>query len=80
LFKDAARQLAIRILGDASSADDHAQLASLWMSVWNRPIRPDEEESARALLAAASADEGQEAAWKQLIHALLISNEFLFRL
>lgn len=80
LFKDAARQLAIRILGDASSIDDHARLASLWMSVWNRPIRPDEEESARALLAAASADEGQEAAWTQLIHALLISNEFLFRL
>src|SRR5262249_12869082 len=86
LLKDASQALAARLLADPSS-NEHTRLSNLWLRVLNRPIVPDELHSAVAFLDAtrrqvgrAGAHAGREhLAWARLCHALLISNEFLFR-
>ncbi len=78
LFKESARTLAANLHADATLATDHDRLTALWLRVWNRPLTTEEETSATEFLAAAS--NGPESAWQQLVHALMVSNEFLFRL
>ena len=92
LLKEAAARLAADLLADRALADEDARLAALYRRVLNRPFSPDEHSAARAFLAAptapghapqvVSADTGSAgaSAWQQLAHALLVSNEFLFRL
>lgn len=79
LVKEAAKKLAGDIRTNAALANDHERLGALWLRVRNRPIMPEEETAAAEFLTAASAD-GPESAWQQLVQALLVSNEFLFRL
>jgi hypothetical protein len=76
LFKDAARALAAELRADPLLANDADRLGALWLCVWNRPIQPDETVAALQFLAG----EDPESAWRQLVQAVLISNEFLFRL
>jgi hypothetical protein len=69
----------------ASSHDRTTRLEALWMRVLNRPIAPVERADAIAFLdRLQAADSGRgadpQAAWVELCHALLASNEFLFRL
>ena len=72
--------LAAGVLGDATLADDDTRLATLYLQVLNRPISAEETSAAREFLSAANATADPAAAWRQLAHALLASNEFLFRL
>jgi hypothetical protein len=83
LLNEAAARLSAGILGDAALADDDTRLARLYLQVLNRPISAEETSAAREFLAAtlaASTTADPAAAWRQLAHALLVSNEFLFRL
>lgn len=79
LVKEAAKKLSGDIRTNAALTNDRDRLATLWLRIRNRPITPDEEAAAVEFLTAATAD-GSEAAWQQLVQALLVSNEFLFRL
>lgn len=63
--------------------DDAARLQSLWLRALNRPVLVTEQEDALQFLKsirASSASEPDLAAWTELSHALLGSNEFLLRL
>ena len=92
LLREAAASLAAELLADEALANDEARLNLLFRRVLNRPCTPAESDGAKAFLTeAASAnappqdgssatDFGSDAAWRQLAHALLASNEFLFRL
>jgi len=84
MIKDRARDLAQRILADAD--DEHARLDKLWLTALNRPILSEERADAAAFLADTIAHNGhtqpgdaQAAAWAELCHELLASNEFLMR-
>jgi hypothetical protein len=92
LLREAAGSLAAELLSDEALANDEARLNLLYRRALNRPCTPSECDRAKAFLTeAASAsgplqdgssatDSGSDAAWRQLAHALLASNEFLFRL
>jgi hypothetical protein len=92
LLKEAAARLVADLLADQALADEDAQLVELYRRALNRPLSLEEHSAAREFLAAAmipgqaaqaaSADDGsvRASAWQQLAHALLVSNEFLFRL
>jgi hypothetical protein len=92
LLKEASARLAADLQADRALADEGARLAALYRRVLNRPISAEELSAARAFLAAAkiSGDAAQPdaardcsasaSAWQPLAHALLVSNEFLFRL
>ena len=63
--------------------DTGARLESLWLRVLNRPITSSERKDALVLLDSVrftSAKDIELAAWIELSHALLSSNEFLLRL
>ncbi len=78
LFKDAAEKIAGDTLSNSTLADDRQRLASLFLRVWNRPLTTNDESVALEFLN--TSPDPRDAAWRQLIHALLVSNEFLFRL
>jgi hypothetical protein len=92
LLKEAAARLAEDLLADRALADEEARLGALYRRALNRPCSPEERSAASAFLAAATApgnaagagaaddNSGGASAWQQLAHALLVSNEFLFRL
>jgi hypothetical protein len=87
LIKNEAGKLGDQ-LWKAPAADDSARLAELYLRVLNRPITADETKDALAFLATfdtpiAASDEipqRRHLSWALLCHALLTSNEFLFRL
>jgi len=61
--------------------DRDARLAALWIRVLGRPITAEEAADAGALLDAVAGTPADEpAAWAELCHALLASNEFLITL
>lgn len=88
LLGDAARRLAVTLTADPLLATDSDRLAGLYLRVLGRPPAVEETEAAEEFLAMAKSGQSdkespsavQSAAWQQLIHALLASNEFLFRL
>lgn len=92
LFKEAAGRLAEKLNSDQTLQNDDARLVSLYRHVLNRPPTPNEQKDAREFLANAAATNTSSAsaaadakkllvpAWQQLVHALLISSDFLFRL
>src|SRR5262249_29849639 len=88
LLSDASGRLAARLLSDATLATDEARLAALYLRVLSRPASAGEMAAAREFLAASENDlasaaptsDGKNTLWQRLIHALLVSNEFLFRL
>jgi hypothetical protein len=88
LLKDAARRFATELLADTSMTTDEARVSVLYMSVLGRPPAAEEIIAAREFLSNRDAstsgtDAGgtePSAAWPRFIHALLTSNDFLFRL
>jgi len=85
LVRKRARALADQLLAAAPQTD--VRLSQLWLRVLNRPLTPAETEDAIAFLARldatlATEDPAIRAAlcWQELCHALLASNEYLFRL
>jgi hypothetical protein len=82
--KEQARRTAERLLAEAG--DDPARLARLYFLALNRP--PSAEETRLALLFLGEcegtpglppAGDRRLQAWTQLCHAVLASNEFLFK-
>lgn len=71
-MKQNAERLVKALERDASEMA--RRLERLWLRVLNRPITSDEKKDAEGLLSRAG-DEG----WRELCHAVLISNEFLMR-
>lgn len=88
LLKDAAQKLATIVLADGRLASDDERIAALYLLILSRPATVEEATLAREFAATAGAPQtGAEssaaeksAAWQRLIHGLLASNEFLFRL
>jgi hypothetical protein len=64
------------------AVNDHARLETLYLRTLNRPITGAEAEAAGRFLGtpADATGDKQRAAWTAYCHALLTSNEFLFRL
>ena len=88
LLKDAARNLATELAADTTLATDEERVAALYLRALGRPPAADESIAAREFLAKGGASTagtdsggtGTSEAWQRLIHALLTSNDFLFRL
>lgn len=94
LLRDASQKLATDLLAQAGLAKDEDRIASLYLRVLNRPATEEETQAALAFLATGDAHGASgdpagaantpardaAAAWQRLVHALLASNEFLFRL
>ncbi len=82
LLKQQARKLADALLA-RSAKSDRDLMTALWLRALNRPISEVEAVDAAAFLTANRADGDEDAAntnaWNRLCHAVLISNEFLFR-
>jgi hypothetical protein len=77
LLQEAAQRLADAALHNPMLATDDDRIAALALRVLNRPFTPEETSAARAFLAGLP-DRPQ--AWGQLVHALFVANEFLFRM
>jgi hypothetical protein len=84
LFRKRAKSLADRVLTQSSSPE--VRLHQLWLRVLGRPITAVEQRDAVGFLAQLDAQlETQDATareslrWQELCHALLASNEFIFR-
>jgi hypothetical protein len=88
LLKDAAGKLATRLVADTTLTTDEARVSALYLRALGRPPAVEESVAAREFLAtggtsapdAKSSGTGSGEAWQRLIHALLTSNDFLFRL
>ena len=84
--KQQANKLAARLAEDEPD-DERARIARLYLLAANRPVLDDEIASAVAFLDKSSHDAGPDpadseaksGAWVQLCHAVLGSNQFLFR-
>jgi hypothetical protein len=74
-----ARDITTRLFGEvpAAAESDVPRLAQTWSVLLGRPPREEEVATARASLAAAPPGDPQ-AAWADLVHILLCSNEFAF--
>jgi hypothetical protein len=88
LLKDAAKKLATELLADTSPATDDLRLSMVYLRVLGRPPAAEERIAAQEFITnrdapTAGADSGGTnplGSWQQFIHALLASNDFLFRL
>ncbi len=80
LFKEAAKHLAAEFRAQGPSGKNSPVISALGLRIWNRPLTAEEEANLQAFLQAAAEADGPDAAWLQLVHAMLVSNEFLFRL
>ncbi|MCC6510121.1 MAG: DUF1553 domain-containing protein, partial [Pirellulaceae bacterium] len=85
LFRKRAKALADQLLSDSAPAD--VRLNQLWLRVFNRPVTAAERDDTRAFLTQVDATlEAKDKpsrdvlSWQEICHALLASNEFLFRL
>ena len=87
LLKEATRSLAASLMSDGSFKNEDGRLAAAYLKVLGRPPAPEEIASARRFLDNAEALGGKTspadanlARWQRFLHALMASNEFLFRL
>jgi hypothetical protein len=88
LLKDAARKLATELLADTTLTTDDARFSVLYLRALGRPPATEENIAAREFVSSRDASTtgtdspGTDplAAWSRFIHALLTSNDFLFRL
>ncbi len=85
LFRKRAKALAEQVVTAAPQTE--ARLNQLWLRVFNRPITSAERDDASAFLSRleAAVDTQNSVArealcWQELCHALLASNEFMFRI
>jgi DNA-binding GntR family transcriptional regulator len=81
MVRQRAQQISSLVLKQEKRAE--VRLEILWAQVLGRPVRAEERESAFEFLADVSGTAGQKdesAAWCELCHALLGSNEFVFKL
>jgi hypothetical protein len=79
--KQQAAHLAKRLMTDVPN-DERARIERLYLLVLNRPADADEIETAIKFLNQGESDfekNGRDRAWTQLCHAILGSNDFLFR-
>jgi len=81
LLTEAACKLTETILGDTTLATDDDRLATIYLRVLGRTPGPEDVQGVRTFLASEPeiADKPAQG-WQRLVHALLASNEFLFRL
>jgi hypothetical protein len=88
LLKDAARRLATELLADTTLATDEARVSRLYLRVLGRPPAAEERVAAQEFVmnrdasasVAPSGAPDASPAWQRLVHALLTTNDFLFRL
>jgi hypothetical protein len=84
LLKETAARLAASIVSDQRFVSDDDRIAELTRRVLNRPPDPLEAADARMFVIAVAGDDPTDdrvrAAWERFAHALLATNEFLFRL
>jgi hypothetical protein len=88
LLKDAARKLAAEVLADTTLTTDDVRISWLYLRALGRPPASEESVAARefvtnhdvSTIGTESGGMDPLAAWARLIHALLTSNDFLFRL
>ncbi len=88
LLKDASRNLATELLADTTLATDDVRCWALYLRTIGRPPTTEECIAAQEFAgnpdaSTASLESGgtdRSAAWSRLVHALLTSNDFLFRL
>ena len=85
LFRKRAKSLADRLVTEFPQAD--VRLEQLWLRVFNRPVTDTERSAVATFLreldhapTEASEKDRESAAWQELCHSLLASNEFIFRL
>ena len=86
LVKRQANKLAARLMKEERD-DERARIDRLYMLVVSRPAEPDEIDTAMNFLDVCTQDfvsksddaTAQSKAWQQLCHAVLGSNNFLFR-
>lgn len=80
LFKEAAKHLATEFRDKSSTEKPETVLSELGLRIWNRPLTPEEIVALQSFYKMSQEADGPESAWQQLVHAMLISNDFLFRL
>jgi hypothetical protein len=88
LLKDAAQELATKLLADTTLTTDDARISVLYVRSLGRPPTPEEVIAAgefissrdRSTITEQSGATDKLGAWPLLVHALLTSNDFLFRL
>jgi len=88
LLKESSRRLALDLLSQSVLTNNDERIAWLYLRVLNRPASSDEVTAVHEFLAhsevsvvsADPASRDKSIPWQRLIHALLASNEFLFRL
>jgi len=85
LFRKRANRLAERLMTESSTPE--TRLDHLWLRVFNRPITPAEREDAlvflsqlQATLETTGPSARESLCWQELCHAILASNEFIFRI
>ncbi len=80
LFRKRAKVLADQLIAQHSQTDE--RLKRVWLTVYNRPITPEEREDAIKFLAEVSplVEAKESLLWQELCHSLLASNEFVFRI
>ena len=74
-MKDQAAELANSLLADSTLSTDEQRIERLWLRALGKPATDEHRNSALAQLNTADA----KTAWARLCHAVLASNEFLFR-
>ena len=88
LLKDAAKKLAAKLLADTTLTSDDMRLSVLYLRAFGRPPATEESSAAQEFITkrdtsttgTGSGGTDPSVGWQQLIHALLTSNDFLFRL
>jgi hypothetical protein len=88
LLKEASQRLSQELLSRADLTNEGQKLVALYLRILNRPPTSDESMQAQSFLASASDSTTTESTtngnntetWQLLTHALMASNEFLFRL
>ncbi len=74
-IRDQADHFVKRLLGEVKG-DETARIQAAYQILYGRPARVEELEIARQVLKAGKA--GPEAAWRELAHVLLCTNEFIY--
>ncbi len=80
LFRKRARVVADKLISQHAQPEE--RLKQLWLTIYNRPMTNEERDRALKFLAELSplVQANESLLWQELCHALLASNEFVFRI
>lgn len=80
LFRKRARVVADKLISQHAHPEE--RLKQLWLTIYNRPMTNEERDRALKFLAELSplVQANESLLWQELCHALLESNEFVFRI